>query len=68
LIKVAESSHIAEIVSARSALLDKAAAIVAAASAVGRDLTAAEDSHVLNLMKQVQALDEEAAHLRRHHE
>jgi hypothetical protein len=65
---MAESSHIGEIVSERTALLDEAAAIVAAASAVGRDLTAAEDAHVLQLMERVRTLDEEVAHLRRHHE
>jgi hypothetical protein len=63
---VAESSQIDEMLAERHALLDEASGIVAAASAEGRDLTAVEDSHVLQLMKRVQTLDEEVAHLKRH--
>ncbi len=62
---MAESSQIDEILAQRTALLDEASSLVAAASAEGRDLTALEDSHVLQLMKEVQTLDEEVAHLRR---
>jgi hypothetical protein len=51
----------------RAGLLEEAARIVATASAEGRELTEAEDSHVLRLMKRAQALEEEVAHLRRHH-
>jgi len=63
---VAESSQIDEMLAERDALLNEASGIVAAASADGRDLTAVEDSRVLQLMKRVQTLDEEVAHLRRH--
>jgi hypothetical protein len=63
---MAESLQINEMLAERTALLDQATAIVAGASAVGRDLTAAEDSHVPQLMKQAQALDEAVAHLRLH--
>jgi hypothetical protein len=67
LIKVAESSQVNEMLAERAGLLDEAARIVATASAEGRELTEAEDSHVLELMKRAQTLDEEVAHLRRHH-
>ncbi|HVR26343.1 MAG TPA: hypothetical protein VMU26_23825 [Candidatus Polarisedimenticolia bacterium] len=63
---MAESSQIDEMLAERDALLNEASGIVAAASADGRDLTAVEDSRVLQLMKRVQTLDEELAHLRRH--
>lgn len=63
---MAESSQIDEMLAERDALLNEASGIVAAASADGRDLTAVEDSRVLQLMKRVQTLDEEVAHLRRH--
>ena len=63
---MAESSQIDEMLAERDALLNEASGIVAAASADGRDLTAIEDSHVLQLMKRVQTLDEEVAHLKRH--
>ena len=64
---MAESSQVNEMLAERAGLLDEAARIVATASAEGRELTDAEDSHVLELMKRVQTLDEEVAHLRRHH-
>ena len=63
---MAESSQIDEMLAERDALLNEASGIVAAASADGRDLTAVEDSRVLQLMKRVQTLDEEVGHLRRH--
>ena len=40
---------------------------VATAFAEGRALTAVEDSHVLQLMKQAQNLNEAIARLRKHH-
>jgi hypothetical protein len=49
----------------RSALLEEASRIVAAASAQGRPLTSAEDSHVLALMNRVLALEKEIGHLKR---
>ena len=52
---------------ARAGLLDEATRIVATASAGGRELTEAEDAHVLQLMKQAQALEEEVARLKRRH-
>jgi hypothetical protein len=66
LIKVAEASPIDEMLAQRAALLDEAFILIVAASVDGRDLTAGEDSHVLRLMKRVQTLDEEVAHLNRH--
>ena len=51
----------------RAGLVDEAARIVATASAEGRELTMAEDAHVLQVMKRAQTLEEEAARLRRHH-
>ena len=66
LIKVAESSPIDEMLAQRAVLLDEASSLIVAASVDGRDLTACEDSHVLRLMKRVQTLDEEVAHLKRH--
>jgi hypothetical protein len=48
-----------------AARLDEASHIVATAFAEGRALTAAEDSHVLQLMKQAQNLNEAIARLRR---
>jgi hypothetical protein len=62
---VAESSRIDEMLDERAALLDEASRIVATASAEGRELTATEDSHVLQLMKRAQTLEEEVARLRR---
>ena len=62
-----ETKQINEMLDERARLLDEASGIVAAASDDGRDLTAAEDSHVLKLMNRVQTLDEEVARLRRHH-
>ena len=53
--------------SERTALQDEAVRIVAAASAQGRSLTAAEDSHVLALMGRVRALEEEIHRLKKHH-
>jgi len=49
-----------------AARLDEASRIVATASAEGRELTAVEDSQVLQLMKQAQNLNEAMARLRRH--
>jgi hypothetical protein len=63
---VAEPSQIDEMLAERDTLLYEASGIVEAASAEGRDLTAVEDSHVLQLMKRVQTLDEEVAHQKRH--
>ena len=63
---MAESSQIDEMLAERDTLLYEASGIVEAASAEGRDLTAVEDSHVLQLMKRVQTLDEEVAHQKRH--
>jgi hypothetical protein len=63
---VAESSQIDDMLAERDTLLHEASGIVEAASAAGRDLTAVEDSHVLQSMKRVQTLDEEVAHLKRH--
>jgi hypothetical protein len=51
----------------RAALQDEAARIVAAASAQGRTLTAAEDSHVLALMGRVRTLEEEIHRFKKHH-
>jgi hypothetical protein len=51
-----------------AAKLDEASRIVATASAEDRELTPAEDSHVLQLMKQAQNLDEALTRLRRHSE
>jgi hypothetical protein len=47
-------------------LLEEASAIVASASALGRKLTAAEDSRVLALMTRAHALEEEIQHRKRH--
>ena len=62
-----ESPRIDEMLAERIALLREASRTVASASTAGRELTAAEDSHVLELMKRAQCLEEEVAHLRRHH-
>ncbi|MBZ5675337.1 MAG: hypothetical protein LAP61_13930 [Acidobacteriia bacterium] len=62
-----ESTHFDEMLSERAARLDEASRIVATASAECRELTEAEDSHVLQLMKRAQILDEELARLKRHH-
>ena len=62
-----ESPRIDEILAERVALLEEASRTLASASATGRELTAAEDLHVLQLMKRAQYLDEEAARLRRRH-
>ena len=62
-----ESPHFDEMLSERAAWLDEASRIVATASAEGRELTEAEDSHVLQLMKRAQVLDEGLARLKRHH-
>jgi hypothetical protein len=64
---VAESSQVNEMLAERAGLLDEAARIVATASAEGRELTEAEDSHVLRLMKRAQTLEEPVTHLRKHH-
>jgi hypothetical protein len=47
-------------------LLEQASRIVAAASAQGREVTKAEDSHVLALMNRVRVLEEEISRLKRH--
>jgi hypothetical protein len=65
---VAESSQFDEMLHEWAARLDEASRIVAAASAEGRELTPAEDSHVLQLMKQAQNLDEAMTRFRRHPE
>jgi hypothetical protein len=65
---VADSSQFDEMLYEWAAKLDEASRIVAVASADDRELTPAEDSHVLQLMKQAQNLDEAMARLRRHRE
>ena len=64
---MAESSQFDQMLHEWAAKLDEASGIVAVASAEGRELTETEDSHVLQLMKQAQNLDEAMARLRRHH-
>jgi len=61
-----EPSQFDEMLHEWAARLDEASRIVAVASAQGRELTPAEDSHVLELVKQAQNLDEAMARLRRH--
>jgi hypothetical protein len=56
-------AHIGEKQKERAALLEEASRIVAAASALGRGLTADEDSHVLTLMGRVRTLEEEIQRL-----
>jgi hypothetical protein len=61
-----DDAHIGEKQKERSALLEEASRIVAAASARGRGLTADEDSHVLALMSRVRILEEEIHRLTKH--
>ena len=63
---MAEPSQFDEMLHEWAARLDEASRIVAVASAEGRELTPDEDSHVLQLVKQAQNLDEAMARLRRH--
>jgi hypothetical protein len=51
--------------SERSAWLDEASRIVATASAEGRELTEAEDSHVLRLLRRAQVVEEVLSRLKR---
>jgi hypothetical protein len=63
---MANSSQFDEMLHDWAAKLDEASRIVAMASDEGRELTPSEDSHVLQLVKQAQNLDEAMARMRRH--
>jgi hypothetical protein len=52
----------------RAARYEEAARIVREAEAQSRVLTVEEDARVLDLMTQVQNLEEQIGHMRRHHE
>ena len=61
-----KSLQIDEMVKELAPLRNEAARIVASASAEGRELTEAEDSHVLSLMKRVRILEEDVTRFWRH--
>ena len=65
---MSEPSQFDEMFHEWAAKLDEASRIVATASAEGRELTQSEDSHVLQLMKQAQDLDEALTRLRKQSE
>ena len=65
---MAEPSQFDQMFDEWAAKLDEASRIVATASAEGRELTQSEDSHVLQLMKQAQELDEALTRFRKHSE
>ena len=60
------STHVADLERKRADFLQEAAELVRSATAVGRAITADEDSRVLELTKNAQGIEEELLRLWRH--
>ena len=62
------SAYVAGLERKRADFLQEAAELVRSATAVGREITAEEDLHVLELTKNAHIIEEELHRFRRHHD
>ena len=62
------SAHVAGLERKRADFLQEAAELVRSATAVGREITAEEDLHVMELTKNAHIIEEELHRFRRHHD